>query len=120
VAVTDDILYQTKGNYYLNTQVGEDLVTNPDAGSIPEELLLNWWRPGEHKVMRRSSLASGGELLLSENQLVQINEFLGKIHSRFAKLYGKSLDDKKFAMEIEYKVSKDGVLAIKQARPWVY
>jgi hypothetical protein len=49
-----------------------------------------------------------------------MNEFLGKIHSRFAKLYGKSLDDKKFAMEIEYKVSKNGVLAIKQARPWVY
>ena len=120
VAVTDDILYQTKGNYYLNTQVGEDLVTNPDAGSIPEELLLNWWRPGEHKIMRRSSLAKGGELLLNENQLVQMNEFLGKIHSRFAKLYGKSLDDKKFAMEIEYKVSKNGVLAIKQARPWVY
>jgi hypothetical protein len=120
VAVTDDILYQTKGNYYLNTQVGEDLVTNPDADSVPEELLLNWWRPSEHKVMRRSSLAKGDELLLSENQLVQMNEFLGKIHSRFAKLYGKSLDDKKFAMEIEYKVSKNGVLAIKQARPWVY
>ena len=120
VAVTDDILYQTKGNYYLNTQVGEDLVTNPDPGSIPEELLLNWWRPGEHKVMRRSSQAKGGELLLSDGQLKQMNEFLGKIHSRFATLYGKSLDDKKFAMEIEYKVSKNGVLAIKQARPWVY
>ena len=120
VAVTDDILYQTKGNYYLNTQVGEDLVTNPDADSIPEELLLNWWRPGEHKVMRRSSLAKGGALLLSAKHLAQMNECLGKIHSRFAKLYGKSLDDKKFAMEIEYKVTKTGVLAIKQARPWVY
>jgi hypothetical protein len=120
VAVTDDILYQTKGNYYLNTQVGEDLVTNPGADSIPEELLLNWWRPNEHKVMRRSSLAKGDELLLSEKLLTQMNEFLGKIHSRFAKLYGKSLNDKKFAMEIEYKVTKDGVLSIKQARPWVY
>lgn len=120
VAVTDDILYQTKGNYYLNTQVGEDLVTNPEANSVPEELLLNWWKPNEHKVMRQSSLAKGEGLLMSDKHLTQMNECLGKIHSRFAKLYGKSLDDKKFAMEIEYKITKEGILSIKQARPWVY
>ena len=120
VAVTDDILYQTKGNYYLNTQVGEDLVTNPEANSIPEELLLNWWKPNERKVMRQSSLAKGDGLLMSDKHLTQMNECLGKIHARFAKLYGKSLDDKKFAMEIEYKITKEGILSIKQARPWVY
>jgi phosphoenolpyruvate synthase/pyruvate phosphate dikinase len=120
VAVTDDILYQTKDNYYLNTQVGEDLVTNPEANSVPEELLLNWWKPNEHKVMRQSSLAKGEGLLLSDKHLTQMNECLGKIHARFAKLYGKSLDDKKFAMEIEYKITKEGILSIKQARPWVY
>ena len=120
VAVTDDILYQTKGNYYLNTQVGENLVTKPEANSIPEELLLNWWKPDEHKVMRHSSLARGNALLMSDKHLIQMNECLGKIHARFAKLYGKSLNDKKFAMEIEYKITKDGNLSIKQARPWVY
>ena len=120
VAVTDDILYQTKGNYYLNTQVGENLVTNPEANSIPEELLLNWWKPNERKVMRHSSLVEGEDLLMSEKHLTQMNECLGKIHARFAKLYGKSLDDKKFAMEIEYKITKEGSLSIKQARPWVY
>ena len=120
VAVTDDILYQTKGNYYLNTQVGENLVTNPEANSIPEELLLNWWKPDEHKVMRHSSLARGNALLMSDKHLTQMNECLGKIHARFAKLYGKPLNDKKFAMEIEYKITKDGNLSIKQARPWVY
>ena len=120
VAVTDDILYQTKGNYYLNTQVGENLVTNPEANSIPEELLLNCWKPDEHKVMRHSSLARGNALLMSDKHLTQMNECLGKIHARFAKLYGKPLNDKKFAMEIEYKITKDGNLSIKQARPWVY
>ena len=92
VAVTDDILYQTKGNYYLNTQVGEDLVTNPEANSIPKELLLNWWKPNERKVMRQSSLAKGDGLLMSDKHLTQMNECLGKIHARFAKLYGKSLE----------------------------
>ena len=70
--------------------------------------------------MRQSSLAKGEGLLLSDKHLTQMNECLGKIHARFAKLYGKSLDDKKFAMEIEYKITKEGILSIKQARPWVY
>jgi hypothetical protein len=120
VAVTDDILYQTKGNYYLNTQVGEDLVTHPDGTSIPEELLLDWWRPQDTKIMRRSSLAQGNALLLSEGHLGLMHACLGKIHSRFARLYGKSINDPAFAMEIEYKVTREGTLAIKQARPWVY
>jgi len=120
VAVTDDILYQTKGNYYLNTQVGENLVTNPGANSIPEELLINWWNPNERKVMRYSSLVKGENILMSDKHLTQMNECLGKIHARFAKLYGKLLNDKKFAMEIEYKITLDGKLSIKQARPWVY
>lgn len=120
VAVTDDILYQTNGNYYLNTQVGEDLITNPNAESVPEELLLDWWKPNKHKVMRRSSLAKGDTLLLSAKHMTQMNECLGKIHSHFSKLYRKTIDDKKFAMEIEYKITSNNKLAIKQARPWVY
>lgn len=42
------------------------------------------------------------------------------IHSRFAQLYNKSKDDELLAMEIEYKITRDGKLGIKQARPWVF
>ena len=120
VAVTDDILYQTKGNYYLNTQVGENLVTNPDVDSIPEELLLDWWRSSDYKVMRKSNQLKDDTLIMTESQLEQMNRYLGKIHSKFSKLYGTTIEDKKFAMEIEFKITKDGTLSIKQARPWVY
>ena len=40
VAVSFDPIYGWEETYYVNSQVGEDLVTNPDAHSVPEELLL--------------------------------------------------------------------------------
>jgi hypothetical protein len=120
VAVTTDILYQTDGNYYINTQVGEDLVTNPEELSTPEEMLLDWRSSREFQVMRSSSRRStGGQLLASEHR-EQLRDHLGKIHGKFARLYGKSIDDPNFAMEIEFKVTSSGQLAIKQARPWVF
>jgi hypothetical protein len=120
VAVTADILYQTDGNYYVNTQVGEDLVTNPEQASIPEEMLLDWWNSRDFQMMRSSNRRSdGGQLLASEHR-EQLRDHLGKIHGKFARLYGKSIEDESFAMEIEFKITSDGQLAIKQARPWVF
>ena len=118
VAVTEDILYETEGNYYINTQIGEDLVTNPDAESSPEEVLLGWWeRDGSQLV--RSSTASN-KPLLNDGHLKSLRSYLGKIHAGFAKLYKRDKEDLKFAMEIEFKITKDDKLVIKQARPWVF
>ncbi|MDP7014552.1 MAG: PEP/pyruvate-binding domain-containing protein [Pirellulaceae bacterium] len=120
VAVTDDILYQTMGNYYINSQVGEDLVTNPDEESVPEEILLDWWEGAKFQVMRTSNRVKGDEQVLSPKHIGELRAHLGRIHARFAKLYGRTLEDEKFAMEIEFKITADGKLAIKQARPWVF
>ncbi len=116
VAVTDDVLYETDGNYYVNAQVGEDLVTNPDQDSSPEEVLLGWWKEDGQQVVRK---AADGKPILSQNHLEDLRKYMAKIHGRFQKLYGKS-DSDKFAMEIEFKITKDGKVAIKQARPWVF
>jgi Pyruvate phosphate dikinase, AMP/ATP-binding domain len=120
VAVTNDILYQTRGNYYVNTQVGEDLVTNPEQESIPEEILLDWWDSSRQQVMRTSNRSSGEGKLLSDAHLEQLRKHLAKVHGKFARLYERSAEDPQFAMEIEFKITKDGRLAIKQARPWVF
>lgn len=119
VAVTDDVLYESFGNYYLNSQIGEDLVTNPDAESSPEEVLLGWWEQDGYQVVRRSTAIGENELLLEEKYLVELREHLAIIHRTFRELYGRS-DEDAFAMEIEYKITADDRLMIKQARPWVF
>ena len=118
VAVTDDVVYQTIGNYYLNTQVGEDLVTNPERQSIPEEILLDWWDSNNYRVVTTSNRTTDGGRILTDAYLRELNGYLGMIHNKFSQLYGPVGRTKDFAMEIEFKIKSDGKISIKQARPW--
>ena len=117
VAVTTDPLHGSTDTYYVNTQLGEDLVTNPDALSVPEELLLG--ADGTVTVVRRSSLVGANRLLMTDAQLRALRSQLNVIHDRFAALYGVTQGDQ-FAIEIEFKITRDNTLSIKQARPWVF
>jgi len=118
VAVTDDVVYQTVGNYYLNTQIGEDLVTNPEEQSVPEEILLDWWDSNNYRVVTTSNRTTDSERILTDAYLRELNGYLGMIHNKFSQLYGSAAQTKDFAMEIEFKITSDGKLSIKQARPW--
>ncbi len=117
VAVSADPVYDTPGAYYVNTQLGEDLVTNPDALSIPEALLL--YDNGEVGIIARSNLAEPGELLMTDAQVAALRSSLQIIHEKFAVLYGAKAGEE-FAMEIEFKITDTGALSIKQARTWVF
>ena len=115
VAVSFDPIRGYSSYYYLNTQLGEDLVTNPDALSEPEEILLH--RSGDfYEVLATSNQVTPGTLLMSDEQMDQLAEHLAVIHERFARLYS----NRPFAIEIEFKITVDNILAIKQARPWVF
>ena len=118
VAVTDDVVYQTIGNYYLNTQVGEDLVTNPEALSVPEEILIDWWDSTNYRVVTTSNRTTDGGRILSDAYLRELNGYLGIIHHKFSQLYGPVGRTRDFAMEIEFKITSNNKLSIKQARPW--
>ena len=116
VAVSFDPFYGTD-SYYVNTQLGEDMVTNPDAYSVPEEIML--LPSGRYRVLTTSNQVPRGQLLMSDPQIEQLRGHLKVIHDEFAKLYGIEAGEA-FAMEIEFKITSDDVLAIKQARPWVF
>ena len=116
VAVSFDPVYGSD-TYYVNTQLGEDLVTNPEVYSVPEEILLR--RSGTYTVLATSNLVEHGQLLMRDEQLRQLREHLEVIHDHFAGLYNPGPGEP-FAMEIEFKITSDNILAIKQARPWVF
>ena len=117
VVVTADPLYGNAATYYINTQVGENLVTNPQALSAPEEILLH--PNGGYRVVAASNQTPPGELIMSEEQLAQLRDYLSRIHETFAALHQVAPADR-FAMEVEFKITSSGALIIKQARPWLF
>jgi len=118
VGVSIDPVFNTDNTFYLNTQVGEFLITNPDANSIPEEILLSQDPDGGYVLLRESNLVPIGQLVMGEEYLDLMREYLQVIHDEFAILYNV-VGAEGFGMDIEYKVTAEDQLIIKQARPWV-
>ncbi len=117
VAVSVDPVYNEPDAYYVNAQLGENLVTNPGALVIPEELLL--YGEGTQDVISRSNLVTKGQSVLSAEIVAKLRTSLATIHRRFAALYAVPTNEN-FAMEIEFKVTQNGTLLIKQARTWQF
>ena len=117
VAISYDPVNNRNDYYYVNTQLGEDLVTNPEANSRPEEILLD--PAGAATVLARSNLAPLNHLLMTDAEMIQLRNNLRTIHDHFKTLYNPGLGIG-FAMEIEFKITAQNKLAIKQARPWVF
>lgn len=121
VAVTKNIYDAVWPGMYINVQVGEALVTNPDPGATPDEILVQVLPPDdalEVQYIRRSSLVPAGATVLAPAELRGLVSYLARIQRHFAPLYGHAPDDG-FAMDVELKVDVGGKLVIKQARPWV-
>lgn len=118
VGISIDPIFNTENTFYLNTQVGESLITNPDPNSIPEEILLNQDPAEGYFVLRYSNLVPPDELVMEEFYLDQMRDYLQVIHDEFAILYDV-VGAEGFGMDIEYKVTAQDQLVIKQARPWV-
>ena len=121
VAVTKNIVNPSWPGIYVNVQVGENLVTNPDEESIPEEFLIaqlnpDDWSAYEIQYVRYSNQLPEGETVLTPDQAEQLARELNIVQWRFRSLYQASSS---FAMEVEFKITAEGQLIIKQARPWL-
>lgn len=121
VAYTKNIYDPAWPGFYINAQLGESLVTNPDPAARPEEFLIS--RIGEHgeyetQYISRSSLVPAGTAILADADIARLVDAMELIQPHFASLYDRP-GDPVFAMDIEWKIRDDGSLQIKQARPTV-
>jgi hypothetical protein len=124
VAVTRNIFNPFITGFYVNVQVGEDMVTNPDSESVPEEFLITEQNitgvvTREIQYIGFSNRVPEGGRVLSEEQIGLLDDYLGRIHRHFARVFGADPTSPDFAMEIEFKITAEGALVVKQARPWV-
>lgn len=123
VAVTQNIYFPTFPGFYVNAQIGEDRVTNPQGDAVAEEFLvmqnagLETLQEFVTLRIRESNLVPAGGAVLSVAQTNLLIEQMTAIQSHFKVLYRRQLS-RDFAMEIEFKIDRHGVLVIKQARPW--
>lgn len=126
VGVTKNIFDPNWEGYYINVQVGEALVTNPEDGAVPDELVVmrtivseNPRRFGNEIIyIRRSSLVKPPNHVLTDEQVELLIIQMRAIQAHFSVVYGRQ-NDPSFAVDIEFKIDKDNQLVIKQARPWI-
>ncbi len=131
VALTKNPYDSGWGGAYINVQVGEDLVTNPEKGELPDEILIMQTTTAEDPLgqsyetiyIRQSTRVAAGKHVLTQRQIEHLTRVLNKIKSHFAALYGVDENDLEaynaFAMDVEFKIDRSKQLVIKQARPWV-
>ncbi|MFL2482736.1 MAG: PEP/pyruvate-binding domain-containing protein [Verrucomicrobiales bacterium] len=121
VGVTKNIYIPGPGwdGHYVNVQKGENLVTNPEPGSVAEEYIianLGFGSNYEIQYIRSSNQIDSDQRILTRREALKLKGYMDIIHSHFKNIYRGNSN---FAMEIEFKLLENGKFIIKQARPWV-
>ena len=105
----------THRQIYLVSQAGAVSVTNPEPGSIPEELAVDVFSFGTYaSLIRYSNLVQLGATVLEfDAEYLELADLLLAVGERYAQETGLSV----FTLEFEYKkVAPAGKLVVKQVR----
>ena len=118
VLITRNIIDPFAAGYYVNVQLGEISVTNPEDGSTPEafSILPNPGGGVQVAPIYFSSL-SPDKSILSVAEVEALYAVSKKAQKHFAQLYGQ--DAYFFALDIEFKFDEPNrTVYLKQARPY--
>ncbi|MBM4354720.1 MAG: hypothetical protein FJ109_13190 [Deltaproteobacteria bacterium] len=118
VLITQNIADPFVAGMYVNVQLGEVPVTNPENGALPEVFSILPRPGGGIQVARqRFSSLSPDEPILTDPEVIALFLASTKVHKHFAALYGKP--EPAVAMDLEFKFhGPERALIIKQARPY--
>ena len=119
VLITQNIADRMVVGMYVNAQLGETSVTNPEDGSIPEIFsIVPSDTPGRVQVVRLSwSSLSPGRPILSDDEIQGLYSAAARVQSHFAPLYG--VEPSLLALDLEFKLDAgDRNLVVKQVRPF--
>jgi len=106
--------------FYINVQIGEESVVQPDPGVTTDQLIYYFDRPGQPVVyVAHSNLVPDGEDVLTRQQLFELGQSLDAIRAYFNQAYGGT---DWWAMDVEFKFDGEPgetpALFVKQARPY--
>ena len=110
--------------FYINVQIGEESVVQPDPGVTSDQFIYQFDFPGQPIIfIAHSNLVPKGETVLTNAQVHRLGIALKEIHEFFQPVYG---NNSWYAMDTEFKFDQpigddpkgEPVLFIKQARPY--
>ncbi len=122
VALTDNP-FDTSGldpAFYINVQIGEESVVQPDPGVTTDQIIYYFDRQGQPAVfVAHSNLVASGATVLSNAQLFELGQALDAIRTYFTPAYDNGAW---WAMDVEFKFDgepgEEPALFVKQARPY--
>ncbi|MFC1611364.1 PEP/pyruvate-binding domain-containing protein, partial [Myxococcota bacterium] len=117
VLITQSIANPAISGFYVNVQVGEVSVTNPEGGVLPEVFTMIGGTGGAQVIRDRFSSLSPNQPILTDAEMRELHEAATRVQQRFSVLYGENPFT--FGLELEFKIiPPDRHLIIKQARPY--
>ena len=103
--------------FYVNVQLGEVSVTNPEGGDLPEIFTILWGSGSGRVVRLRYSSLSPDASIMSDGEITALYDAAFETLRHFAGLYHQSVYD--LALDLEFKLEgPDRALVIKQVRPY--
>jgi hypothetical protein len=116
VLVTANIADPLVYGMYVNVQKGEQSVTNPTNGSLPEAFSIIDGPEGVQVVRQRFSTLSPEHPLLGDAEIAVLYRAAAKAREHFEPLY--DLGPGQLILEMEFKLTPEHQIVIKQARPY--
>ena len=117
VIITQNLSEPSSPGFYVNVQLGELPVVNPENGATPEILTLVPAGDAFEVVRQRYSSESPERALVSTEEANELAGLASEIEAHFAPFYGRSPSE--LALDLEFKfLPPDRSLVVKQARPY--